>query len=115
MKVIGYFLVVAILVWAAATYMGKTLGITLLGEEPYVSALIFSVVLALFNLVLGGILRLITLPFNILTLGFFSFLITILMVYVADTVVDSVTISGFLGYIAITIIPSLANMMIGKK
>lgn len=115
MKVIGYFLIVALLVWAAATYMGKTLGITLLGEEPYVSALIFSVVLALFNLILGSILRLITFPFNILTLGLFSFLITLLMVYIADTVVDAVTISGFLGYIAIAIIPALANMLVGKK
>lgn len=115
MKLLAYFLIVAVLIWAAANYMGQFLGITLSGQEPYVSALIFAVVLALFNLVFGTILRIITLPFNILTLGFFSLLVTFFMVFLTDKVVDSVEISGFLGYLAMAIIPALANMILGKK
>lgn len=115
MKLIAYFLVVALLIWAAANFMGQTLGITLSGQEPYVSALIFAVILALFNMILGGILRLITFPINFLTLGLVSFLITLLMIYLADKTLDQVTISGFLGYIVIAIIPAFANTIVGKK
>lgn len=115
MKLIAHFLLVAFLIWAAANFMGQTLGITLSGNDPYVSALIFAVILALFNTILGGILRLLTFPLNFLTLGLFSFLITLLMIYLADKTLDQIAISGFLGYIVIAFIPAIANMIIRSK
>ena len=46
----------------------------------YLSAVITGVVLAVVNATIGFILRILTLPITILTLGLFSFVITVCMV-----------------------------------
>ena len=48
----------------------------------YTSALIFAVILAIVNLILGTILRIITFPLKLITLGLFSFVISAIIVYV---------------------------------
>lgn len=115
MKIIGYFLMVALLIWLVATYAGNAIGITLSGENTYISALIFGVVLALVNLIVGGILRIITLPLNFLTFGFISFLITIFMIYLTDSMHNSISIDGFIAYIIVALIPTVANVLLGRK
>lgn len=115
MKAIGYFLLVALLIWLAATYFGQSLGIELMGQNTYISALIFAVILSLVNLVIGSILRIITFPFNILTLGLVSFLISLLMIYITDSFYDNIKITSLLAYLVVAIIPAFAGMMVGKK
>lgn len=115
MKSISYFLLVALFIWLAATYGQNSFGIILSGENTYVSALIFAVILALINLILGTILRIITLPFNFLTLGLFSFLITLLMIYVTDSMLQGIEVRGFIGYIVMAFIPAMAASFVGKK
>ena len=115
MKAIGYFLLVALLIWLAATYFGQSLGIELTGQHTYISALIFAVILSLVNLVIGSILRIITFPFNILTLGLVSFLISLLMIYITDSFYDNIKITSLLAYLVVAIIPAFAGMMVGKK
>ncbi len=53
----------------------------------YTAALLFSVILGLVNLTLGTILRIFTFPIRLLTLGAFSFVITLIVVKVADELV----------------------------
>ncbi|MDO4873835.1 MAG: phage holin family protein [Candidatus Altimarinota bacterium] len=115
MKAIGYFLLVALLIWLAATHFGQSLGIELTGQNTYISALIFAVILSLVNLVIGSILRIITFPFNILTLGLVSFLISLLMIYITDSFYDNIKITSLLAYLVVAIIPAFAGMMVGKK
>ena len=115
MKAIGYFLLVALLIWLAATHVGQSLGIELTGQNTYISALIFAVILSLVNLVIGSILRIITFPFNILTLGLVSFLISLLMIYITDSFYDNIKITSLLAYLVVAIIPAFAGMMVGKK
>lgn len=115
MKSVAYFLLVALLIWIVAVYGGSTFGISLSGGNTYISALIFAVVLAIVNVILGTILRVLTLPLNFLTLGLVSFLITLLMIYVTDSLVDSITISGLLGYLVMAAIPAIASAIISKK
>lgn len=115
MKAIGYFLVVALLIWLAATNFWDFLGIKITGENPYVSALVFAVILSLVNLILGTIFRILTLPLNILTFGLVGFLLSLLMIYFADSFYDNLTINSILGYICIAFIPGIASMLVGKK
>ncbi len=115
MKAIGYFLVVALLIWLAATNLWDFLGIKITGENPYVSALIFAVILSLVNLIIASVFRFITLPFNIITFGLVGFLISLLMIYFADSFYDNIAIEGFLGYMCISFIPGVASMLVGKK
>ena len=86
-----------------------------MGQNTYISALIFAVILSLVNLVIGSILRIITFPFNILTLGLVSFLISLLMIYITDSFYDNIKITSFLAYLVVAIIPAFAGMMVGKK
>lgn len=64
---------------------GYIAGIEITGG--YTSALLFAVILGLVNLTLGTILRIFTFPIRLVTLGAFSFVITLIVVKVADELV----------------------------
>ncbi len=113
MKLILSFLVTAGLVWAVATYGGSSLGIVLAGDNLFVSALIFAIILAVVNLILGGILRVVTLPLNVLTLGLFYFIVTLIVIWVTDSLYDGISISGILGYLIVAIIPAITGSIVG--
>ena len=63
--------------------------------DSYVTALIFALVLAFLNAILKPILILLTLPITILTLGIFLLVINVLMIMLADKLVDGIHIQGF--------------------
>lgn len=56
--------------------------------DSFWTAVIVAIVLAVVNGVLGSLLRLLTLPVNILTLGLASFIITVLMIMLVSSMVD---------------------------
>ncbi len=60
-------------------------GITL--ENGLTSAFIFAVILAIVNIILGTLLRIITFPIRFITLGAFSFVILLIVVKVTDELV----------------------------
>ena len=55
------------------------------------TAIIVAFVFGLVNAVIGTILRILTLPLNFLTFGLISFIITILMVFLTDNLVQGFT------------------------
>lgn len=114
MKLIIHFLVTAALVWVVATY-GTGLGIALSGENTFVSALIFAVILAIVNLILGGVLRIVTFPLNILTLGLFYFIVTLIVIWVTDYLYEGIKIDGIIAYLIVAVIPTVTGMIVGKK
>jgi putative membrane protein len=63
--------------------------------DSYVTALIFALVLAFLNAILKPILIILTLPITILTLGIFLLIINVLMIMLADKMVDGIHIQGF--------------------
>lgn len=65
-------------------------GVTL--SEGIPSLLVFVFILGLVNLVVGGILRLITLPMRFLTLGIIGFNISMLVVKLTDDFVTGVSL-----------------------
>ena len=83
--------------------------------DSYITAIIFSLVLAFLNAILKPILILLTLPITILTLGIFLLVLNVLMVMLADKLVEGIHIQGFLwafifGILLSLITSALVNM-----
>ncbi len=82
--------------------------------DSFVTAIIFSLVLAFLNAIVKPILVILTLPITIITLGIFLLVINVLMIILAGKLVSGIHIDGFLwafifGILLSLISSSLAN------
>jgi putative membrane protein len=75
------------------------------------SALIAALVIGLVNATLGVVIKIITLPLTILTLGIFWFVINALMLELASAVVPGFHIDSFFAAFWGAIVLSLVNML----
>ncbi len=80
----------------------------------FVTAIIFSLVLAFLNAIVKPILVILTLPITIITLGIFLLVINVLMIILAGKLISGIHIDGFLwafifGILLSLISSSLAN------
>ena len=105
-------LIIEILLMGVAVAIAAFLipGVTVSG---FLSAILAGVLIALANATIGTILRLLTFPVNILTLGIMSFIITVLMVLLVDSVMDSFNTSGFFAALLFAIVLALIKMVFG--
>jgi putative membrane protein len=71
-------------------------------------------VLGLVNLIIKPIVRFLTLPINILTLGLFNIIINAGMLWIADYFIEGFKINGFWGYIWCSILISIINIILTK-
>ncbi len=90
------------------------------GSDKLLSAFFTAIILALVNLIIRPIVKVLTLPINILTLGLFSLIINAAMLWIVDHFVKGFSVSGFWGYflgsLAISIVNSvLYKLLIDKK
>lgn len=76
-----------------------------------VSILIGGIVLALIHVFIRPILRLISFPFLIITLGFFNIVINIVLLLIADYFLPQLSIMDFQGLFWGSIIISIANIV----
>ncbi|PKM72541.1 MAG: hypothetical protein CVU91_09140 [Firmicutes bacterium HGW-Firmicutes-16] len=76
------------------------------------SLLIMGLVLLLVNLVLKPILLLIALPFNILTLGLFSFVVNAITIMIAAGLVPGISMGGFLNSLLASLIIVIFNNLL---
>lgn len=81
--------------------------------ESLWSAILAGIVISLVNGFLGTLLRILTFPLNILTLGLVSFIISVLMIMLAGAMVPGFNTGGFLGTALFAILLSLVNMVLG--
>jgi putative membrane protein len=103
MGLLLYFVVMA----AAMLGLSRVLpGFQVNGWGP---ALIASVVLAVVNVLVKPILFVITLPFTILTLGLFLFVLNMIMLWLTSILVPGFRVSGFLT----TFLASIALALVG--
>jgi putative membrane protein len=58
--------------------------------------IIFAVVLAILNTILKPVLKIITLPINLITLGLFTIVINAAMVLLAARIVNGFSVEGFI-------------------
>lgn len=113
MKILIHWLLSAISVWLVSQivpgFMVASLG----------AALIAAVVIGLVNATLGLVLKLVTFPFTIMTLGLVWLIINGLMLLVAAQIVPGFAISGFLaaffGAIVLTIVNAVLKTLFLDK
>lgn len=63
--------------------------------ESFTAALVASLILGIVNAIIRPILVVLTLPINLLTLGFFTFVINAALLLLIASVVNGFTIQGF--------------------
>lgn len=103
-------LIIEILLMGAAVAIAAYLlpGVTVAG---FWSSIIAGILIALANATIGTILRILTFPINFLTLGLMSFIITVLMVLLVDSLMDSFNTNGFFSALLFAIVLALINML----
>ena len=106
MKILVHWFLSAVAVWLVSEivpgFMVNSLG----------SALIAAVVIGLANATLGLVLKIVTFPLTIVTLGLFWIIINSLMLMVAAQFVPGFAISGFMAAFFGAIVLSIVNMIL---
>ncbi len=80
----------------------------------FLSAVIAGILIAFANATIGLILRILTFPINILTLGLMSFIITVLMVLLIDNLMTGFNTKGFLSAALFAIVLAIIKMIFGS-
>ena len=96
--------IIAILIGA---YLVPGIGITL------IASLVLAVVLGIINLFFKPIIRLLTLPLNILTLGIFSLFVNAGLILLASYIVPDFTVASFWSAFLFSIVVSLVSTFLG--
>jgi len=84
-------------------------------EGNVLTLLIAGLILGLINLLIRPILRLISTPLIILSLGFFSLAINMALLWLLEYFVPELTITGFWTYLWGSLIISIINMVFGYR
>jgi putative membrane protein len=82
--------------------------------DGFGSAIIAAILIALVNGTLGFILRILTFPLNFLTLGLISFVITVLMILLVDSMMSGFNTSGFFAAALLAIVVAVIQMIFGS-
>jgi len=77
----------------------------------YFTAVIAGVLLAVVNATIGLILRILTFPFNILTLGLVSFIIGVFMILLVSHLLDGFYVHGFFSAVLFAIVLAIIKMI----
>ena len=99
--------ILAVAVFVAATLVG---GVDL--ERGLVSLLIVSGVLGLVNALLGTVLRILSAPVLILSLGLFAIVINMVVLWITTLLSDRIEIEGFWSYLWASLIISIVTMIL---
>lgn len=101
---------------ALTIWVGKLIGLEYKWDSAW-SIILFVPILAVVNAVLGTILRLLTIPIRLLTLGLFGFVINAITFWVAGAItgVHMGVLAALFGSVALAIFSSLLNKCIRQK
>ena len=100
------FVLTAVLVYGLSTVLP---GVALSGVG---GAAILVIVLGILNAVVKPILKLIGFPITVLTLGLFLIVINVIIVMLADKLMDSFSVNGFMSALIFSIALSLVNSVV---
>jgi putative membrane protein len=76
------------------------------------TALLAAVAIGLVNATIGVVLRLLTLPLTVLTLGLFSFVLNALLLWMAAALVPGFVVAGFVAAFLGSIVLALVNALL---
>ncbi len=77
-------------------------------------AFIAGLLLGLFNLLVKPIIKLLSMPINILTLGLFNIVINAGMLWIVDLFIKGLEVESFWGYIWSSLVISIISIVISK-
>lgn len=78
-------------------------------------AIMTGLVIGFVNAIVGGLLRLLTFPINWLTFGLISFIITVLMIMLSDSLLgNKFNVDGFWTAALFAIVVAILEMIIGR-
>lgn len=105
-------LIIEILLMGLAMLLGSYLvpGVHI---DGFGTAIIAAVLIALANATIGFVLRLLTFPINFLTLGLMSFIITVLMILLVDSMMKGFNTSGFFAAAFLAIVVAVIKALFG--
>jgi len=78
------------------------------------AGLLAGIVLTLLHVLIRPLLLLITLPFNLISLGLFTLVINAWMVMLTDKIIPGVTIPGFWPALAASLFVTFANLILNR-
>jgi putative membrane protein len=81
--------------------------------DGYATAVIVAFVMSILNNFVKPILKLIAIPITFLTLGLFSLVISVFIVYICAYLVEGFKVDGFLPPLILSFVISIANGIVG--
>lgn len=106
-KILIKFLLTAVLTYGLANVLGPNVRLDGVG-----SAAILVIVLGLLNATVKPILKIIGFPITVLTLGIFLLIINVIIVKLADLLMNSFSVTGFLSALIFSLALSLVTAVI---
>ena len=77
-------------------------------------AFIAGLLLGLINLLIKPIVKILSIPINILTLGLFNIIINAGMLWIVDLVIKGLEVDGFWGYVWGSLVISIISIFVSK-
>ena len=115
MKILIRFAISALALWVAATFIPGPPGIEFT-DDSITSVLIVAVVFGLINAFIKPVVKLLSLPARILTLGLFGLIINTAMLGLTAAVMDQLTIDGFvpafIGALVISVVSAVLGFLV---
>jgi putative membrane protein len=82
--------------------------------DSFVTALIVALVLGIISIFIKPLVKLLTLPITILTLGLFTFVIEALMILLVDFLVAGFTVDNFLWALLFALVLAVVNHLLSS-
>ena len=82
--------------------------------DKFKIAFLAGLLLGLFNLLIKPIIKVLSLPINILTLGLFNVVINAGMLWIVDLIIGGLKVEGFWGYVWSSLIISIISIVVSK-
>jgi putative membrane protein len=99
------------LIVIAATFIGLSRGMGLIGVDGWRTAILAAVVLAVVNAIVKPILFVLTLPLTIVTLGLFLLVLNAITLKITAALVPGLTVGGWGSTIIASLILSVVGMI----
>lgn len=108
MKIILHWVLLSVSVWLASQLIEGV------GVDPVWVALVVGAALTLFNMFIKPIIKVLTLPINLITLGLFSLVINGAVFWYLGTIVNGFTVATFWAAFISSLLVSILNWMLSK-
>jgi putative membrane protein len=108
MRIIFHWIILSVAVWATTQLIS---GVTV---TPVWVALVVGACLTLFNMFLRPIISILTLPINVLTLGFFSLVVNGLVFWYLGNVIVGFSVTAFSAAFIGALLVTIINWVITK-